>query len=182
MIKRKCLKCNTVFDIYPSRKQKFCSHKCACKDKAGFRKGNRVGIKTEFKKGHKNTYGFQKGHKINIGRWKGDKSCNWKGGTKPLRKKVQATDEYQEWRQAVFIRDDFTCQDCKKRGGHLQAHHKYPFYKIVEDVKFNLPLLEIFEALMIYTPLWDISNGKTLCDKCHKKIKPVNQFTIQEKQ
>ncbi len=39
----------------------------------------------------------------------------------------------------------------------------------IEEIKEYLPLLELFEAAMTYTPLWDISNGKTLCEKCHKK-------------
>lgn len=59
------------------------------------------------------------------------------------------------WRKAVFLRDDFTCQDCgdKRRSGHrsrLQAHHIQPFA--------THPELR-----------YDASNGVTLCYDCHLK-------------
>ena len=31
--------------------------------------------------------------------------------------------EYKLWRLSVLERDDFTCQECKERGGRLNAHH-----------------------------------------------------------
>jgi predicted phage replisome organizer len=61
------------------------------------------------------------------------------------------TKEYKKWRQSVFIRDDFTCQICGERGGHLEAHHK--------------------KAWAYYpSERYDIDNGITLCKICHKKI------------
>ena len=61
------------------------------------------------------------------------------------------TKEYKKWRQSVFIRDDFTCQNCGERGGHLEAHHK--------------------KAWAYYpSERYDIDNGITLCKICHKKI------------
>jgi hypothetical protein len=33
------------------------------------------------------------------------------------------------------------------------------------------PLLQPYDACMLYEPLWDINNGKTLCKKCHDKTK-----------
>ena len=69
----------------------------------------------------------------------------------------------------MFIRDDFTCQECNARGDKLHAHHKKLFCKLLEEVAATLPLMDLYEAAMLYTPLWDISIGVTLCDKCHKK-------------
>lgn len=56
---------------------------------------------------------------------------------------------YKEWREAVYQRDDYTCQKCGQRGGKLNAHHiksyaKYPDLRL------------------------DINNGITLCVDCHK--------------
>jgi len=41
---------------------------------------------------------------------------------------------------------------------------------IQEKVKQYLPLLDLYEAAMMYTPLWDVKNGMVLCEKCHRNI------------
>ena len=61
------------------------------------------------------------------------------------------TQKYNEWRIKVYERDDFTCQKCGKKGGDLNAHHIKPYAKY--------PKLR-----------YDLSNGVTLCKKCHKEI------------
>lgn len=110
---------------------------------------------------------------------KGNNSANWKGGLTPIKLQIRKSDKYKKWRQDIFIRDNFTCQDCGQIGGVLNVHHKKPFYKFLDEIQKNLPLLDLYEAAMIYTPLWYVFNGKTLCKKCHiksKKIKRSNQY------
>lgn len=104
---------------------------------------------------------------------KGEKHWNWKGGTSPLRKNIQALQQYKDWRKRVFERDNFTCQECNKVGRRIHAHHIFPFYKIIERYKIK----NIEDALKCKI-LWDISNGKTLCISCHKQTDSylVNQF------
>lgn len=51
-------------------------------------------------------------------------------------------------RYFVFDRDNYTCQCCGKRGGNLNAHHLYNFSEY-KDLRY------------------DVSNGITLCEKCH---------------
>ena len=58
--------------------------------------------------------------------------------------------EDREWRQAVFERDKFTCQECGQVGGQLQADHIKSFS---EHVELRHELL----------------NGRTLCLACHRK-------------
>lgn len=58
--------------------------------------------------------------------------------------------EYSKWRKAVYERDNYTCQECGKRGGELNAHHIKPYAKY--------PKL-----------IYDVDNGITLCEKCHKE-------------
>jgi len=59
--------------------------------------------------------------------------------------------EMKEWRKSIFERDNYTCVDCGKKGDRLNAHHKIPVVRI--------PMYK-FE-------LW---NGITLCEPCHKEI------------
>ena len=80
------------------------------------------------------------------------------------------TKKYLKWRSDIFIRDNFTCQKCKIKGNRIEAHHEKPFHKLIEEVKNYLPLLPLYEGAMLYTPLWDLDNGITLCEKCHKKV------------
>lgn len=164
--------------------------------------GNHLGIlktKQYIKKGYNKNSAHPKGkhlseeHKIKIGITKNgkklseetkikiglarkdkikEKSPNWKGGITPIHKKIKNSLKYCYWRQSIFLRDDFTCQDCGQRGGNLEAHHcKKSFAELLQEVKQNLPLIDLYEAVMIYTPFWDLENGITLCKRCHKKTK-----------
>jgi hypothetical protein len=76
---------------------------------------------------------------------------NWKGGITPENKRIRHSSEYRVWRTKVFVRDNFTCQICKEVGGELQVHHIHSFSKHPE-LRF------------------DVTNGVTLCVKCHKKV------------
>jgi len=86
------------------------------------------------------------------------------GITASLLHKVRSCLKYRQWRSDVFTRDDFTCQDCDRRGGLIEAHHPQSFSDIMalNDVK-TLAEAEACEEL------WNINNGITLCKKCHKK-------------
>lgn len=60
--------------------------------------------------------------------------------------------EATAWRREVFERDDYTCQICGVRGAYLEADHIKPFAYFPE-LRFEL------------------SNGRTLCRKCHDTTK-----------
>lgn len=99
----------------------------------------------------------------------GKNSSGWKGGITTLRGKIYNSDKYKQWRQDVFIKDDFTCQKCKQRGGKdLNAHHIKRFHILVQEAQKYLPLLDPFDTCMLYSPLWDVFNGIVLCKKCHE--------------
>lgn len=94
----------------------------------------------------------------------GSKNRFWKGGKSPLIKCIKQSFEYKEWRTKIFRRDNWTCQECGKKGGLLDPHHIIPLSVIIE--KFNIRTLEESKVCEL---LWDINNGITLCRKCHKK-------------
>lgn len=62
-------------------------------------------------------------------------------------------------------RDLFTCQLCgDKNGSNLEVHHLKQFAKIIRDKG-----IKTIEEAKLCLDLWDISNGQTLCKRCHKK-------------
>lgn len=111
---------------------------------------------------------------------RGEKSRMWKGGITPVVRLVRQGLKYQKWRKAVFLRDRYVCQKCGAVS-KLEVHHKKMFSKIIERITHELPLLSLYGASMIYEPLWDISNGITLCKKCHKNIKHPWSFNGKTK-
>ncbi len=91
------------------------------------------------------------------------------GFKRPKNKRIRGSSKFKRWRNAVFTRDDYTCQNpnchyCKnKKGGMtLHPHHKKRFSKILKEHNIT----SIYEAFCCI-PLWDISNGITYCKNFH---------------
>ena len=59
--------------------------------------------------------------------------------------------KYSVWRKSVFKRDGYECKKCGVIGGRLNAHHISGFTKY-KKIRF------------------DIDNGVTMCEKCHKNF------------
>lgn len=81
---------------------------------------------------------------------KGDRNPNWKGGKDSEAKRLRKTFAFAEWREAVYKRDNYTCQFCGEKKKYLNAHH--------------IRLFALFPALR-----FDVANGVTLCEECHKE-------------
>jgi len=97
--------------------------------------------------------------------YRGEDNPCWRGGTTSLQKILRGCFMYRQWRSDIFTRDDFTCQECGQRGGHLEAHHIKQLSKILQ-------LYEItnYEEALDCAELWNLNNGITLCKECHKKL------------
>lgn len=81
---------------------------------------------------------------------KGGDSNFWKGGTTQANKLLRSSMQYRLWREAVYERDDYTCQFCGTRGDRLNPDHIKKFADYPE-LRFEL------------------SNGRTLCEPCHQQ-------------
>ena len=75
---------------------------------------------------------------------------NWRGGKGTERHRLMGKEEYVLWRTAVFIRDNYTCQECNMRGGELNADHIKP-WSLYPELRYA------------------IDNGRTLCVSCHRQ-------------
>lgn len=95
---------------------------------------------------------------------KGEKSYLWKGGITPLVLDIRHCHRMRIWRDSIFVRDNYQCSECKKKKTYLNAHHIISFSSLIE--KYNIKSVEEAERC---NELWDISNGITLCKKCHSK-------------
>lgn len=85
----------------------------------------------------------------------GEKNHRWKGGITGWQRKIRTSLEYKNWRRQVFERDKYTCQECGIKSGSgkaviLHADHIKPF--------------AFYPKLRL-----ELSNGRTLCIRCHKK-------------
>lgn len=83
---------------------------------------------------------------------RGENHPNWQGGKTGINAKIRNSLEMKEWRRKVFKRDEYTCQECKAKGGRLVADHIKPF-SVYPELRFGL------------------SNGRTICHKCDLKSK-----------
>jgi 5-methylcytosine-specific restriction endonuclease McrA len=106
----------------------------------------------------------------------GENNGSWKGGITPVYTKLRNGVKNQQWKEAVMDRDNYTCQCCgDASGGNLNVHHIFPFGKILE--KFNITTQQEGENCR---KMWDISNGITLCETCHKAFHSEFGFTFSE--
>ena len=87
-----------------------------------------------------------------------ENSSNWIKDRSKLKNKdhsIRWSSDAERWRKRVFERDQYTCQICGNKSGkqnpvELNAHHIKRFSEY--------PRLR-----------FDISNGITLCSRCHKR-------------
>jgi hypothetical protein len=96
----------------------------------------------------------------------GKNNPRWKGGITKLQEKIRKLPEYKSWRNGIFKRDNWTCKICKKRGNYIEAHHLKEFNLILKHNN----ILTVIQARRC-TKLWEMSNGISLCRKCHDKTK-----------
>jgi len=93
----------------------------------------------------------------------GKHSWNYDGGITKIDKLIRAMFEYRQWRSDCYERDRWTCQTCGHRGGYITVHHIESLHSIIRENK-----IRTISDATICGELWDINNGITLCEGCHK--------------
>jgi len=97
-----------------------------------------------------------------------EKHWNWKGGVTPLNKRIRSSSLFKIWRETVFLRDNFKCQNknctyCNNKiGVFLHPHHIKSFSEFPE-LRF------------------DINNGITYCREFHINSKTLHKNIRRKK-
>lgn len=92
-------------------------------------------------------------------RMSGEKSPNWRGGTKVERDRRLDTAEWRRIRRKVYERDNWTCQDCKQATKNFRDSKKDPRRRVqAHHIKSRRN-----------GGSDDLSNLVTLCMSCHHK-------------
>ena len=145
---------------YKKHKRHFCSRECSDRFRSETWRGkDHWNYGTTFSTSHK-----QKLSESNKEYWskpenkkrrQGENNPAWNGGVTPQDRIDRTCNEYYEWQKAVYVRDRYTCQRClDTTSGIFNAHHIIPFC-IAPEERF------------------EVSNGATLCEDCHKHVHMV---------
>jgi len=150
-----CQHCGIIFyankSMIANGRGKYCSHKCA-----GLSVSTKIMVeckvcgKQYYARPDKLSKGEQKCCSLKCRNvlLTGSNNPAWKGGITPKIRLLRKNKDMQNWRTEVFRRDGYTCVKCGEKK-NLNAHHIIPF-SCDESLRFEL------------------SNGITLCEKCHK--------------
>lgn len=164
-----CKHCGKEFRYSPSSERQFCSKECANLSEQKSEHSRRgtlaawsnpekrasiaAGIKRRSESEEwRSAAHFQKGE--NHPRYKGNRQA----------RQGASQYQYKKWHKDVLKKCNYTCQQCGKRGGRLEAHHVKPWASNPE-LRF------------------DVSNGIALCEDCHlsthgKNRKPITKICV----
>lgn len=98
----------------------------------------------------------------------GDKNNNYKGGITDLSLSIRTCERNIAWQQACRERDNYTCQKCGTRGGNQPVHHIKFFVLMYADILTQG--ITSVGHIPEDSELWDIANGCTLCEDCHREF------------
>ena len=143
-----CKTCGKRYELKPQRclkylrTRKFCSRNCYFKSKE-FLNAKHSANSGTFKNGH-----------LPVRIQNGSLNSMWKGGISHPNRLIRAGKNFRLWREAVFARDNWTCQKTETKGGKLHPHHIQNFAQFPE-LRFA------------------IDNGITLSEKAHKEFHKI---------
>ncbi len=87
-------------------------------------------------------------------------------GIARLRNRIAQLPEYRVWHAAILARDNYRCVICKcvhSKERPLEVDHIKRFLHIANEYELRTP-----EDARACKELWDTTNGRTLCNPCHR--------------
>lgn len=106
----------------------------------------------------------------------GELNGNYIDGRTPLKDLIRHSDNHKQWSLNVFKKDHFKCQHCGAVKVKFTAHHLKKFSIILSEfLSFysQFSPIEDKETLVrlsiSWSDFWDVNNGITLCEDCHKQ-------------
>jgi len=168
--KYNCLYCNKEFEDLEINNRKYCSKECSVEDRKGKnikKSGKRVSIKCSYcgDDFDRLSCNIKETTKYNFcsmdckSKWmsknnRGSNNCRWITDRNRIKEPniLRNLTEMNTWRKSIYDRDNYTCQMCNSTSsGHLNAHH-------IKKLSTNPDLA------------YNIDNGITLCEDCHKLV------------
>lgn len=98
---------------------------------------------------------IERGKKI-----RGENHYRWNGGSSRLNVSIRRMNENRKWMDAIKARDK-ACVRCGSTE-NLESHHIVPLAELIEKLG-----IKNREDARNCDALWDLTNGITLCRKCH---------------
>jgi len=98
-------------------------------------------------------------------RMQGENHWNWKGGITEIKNRLRNSYLWRNWREKVFRRDNWICQECRMNKDDLEPHHKKSLRIIFLQNKIST-----YDQAIKIKEIFAIDNGITLCHLCHKKV------------
>lgn len=89
-------------------------------------------------------------------RFSGKNGSNWRGGKTPASGTIRRSLKYRLWQEAVFKRDNYVCQICRK------SKDNEPNIKMTVD--------HILPFALFPKTRFDLNNGRVVCRQCHYKL------------
>lgn len=90
---------------------------------------------------------------------RGENHWNWQGGKTKEQERIRKGLAYKLWREAVLKRDKWKCLEC----GRVQGWDK----SIKKKITLHADHIEMFSVAI--EKRLEVSNGRTLCEDCHRK-------------
>jgi hypothetical protein len=148
------INCRKKFKTYRS-KRKYHSHKCFLLTVKGRKhppRSEEWKRKVRIALTGKKRAPFKESTRRKLSELRKGKNCNfWKGGVTPEHLRIKMSIEWKLWREAVFTRDNWTCQKYGVKGGTLHPHH-------IKNFSDNKELR------------FAIDNGITLSKRAHREF------------